>query len=201
MPSTHGKAAKREGTISGGSSLFRLFRYRDPASCADDDRGERRTDHPKTGTASAPRGGLLRRDVPFQGNRHALRRTPPCRRHGHLFPPAGGGLLGTSPRCRGRGLAPLHRRAPGIDHDLPRGVPDRILLGSDLAAGQRPQHVVPAGHWQGARPLPMGNAGFNFSLVGCTVAPGFDFADFEMPGRPELLTLFPEHRELILEFT
>jgi predicted cupin superfamily sugar epimerase len=83
----------------------------------------------------------------------------------------------------------------------PEGVPYRILLGSDLAAGQRPQHVVPAGHWQGARPLPMGNAGFNFSLVGCTVAPGFDFADFEMPGQPELLTLFPEHRELILEFT
>jgi predicted cupin superfamily sugar epimerase len=83
----------------------------------------------------------------------------------------------------------------------PEGVTHRILLGSDLAAGQRPQHMVPAGHWQGARPLPAGNVNSNFTLVGCTVAPGFDFADFEMPGRPELLSLFPEHRELILEFT
>jgi predicted cupin superfamily sugar epimerase len=58
-----------------------------------------------------------------------------------------------------------------------------LRLGSDLAAGERPQAVVPAGVWQAARPL----AGW--VLVGCTVAPGFDFAGFEMaapgwePGR------------------
>jgi predicted cupin superfamily sugar epimerase len=47
-------------------------------------------------------------------------------------------------------------------------------LGNDLAIGQRPQIVVPAGHWQTATTLG------EWTLVGCTVAPGFDFAGFEM---------------------
>jgi len=60
------------------------------------------------------------------------------------------------------------------------------VLGCDLAAGQRPQAVVPADCWQMAQSLG------EWTLVGCTVAPGFDFASFEMapPGwepavRPE----------------
>ena len=48
------------------------------------------------------------------------------------------------------------------------------LLGADLAAGQRPQGVVPAGVWQTARTLG------EWTLVGCTVAPGFRFESFEM---------------------
>jgi hypothetical protein len=48
------------------------------------------------------------------------------------------------------------------------------LLGMDLAAGELPQAVVPAGHWQTARSLG------DWTLVGCTVAPGFEFAQFEM---------------------
>lgn len=47
-------------------------------------------------------------------------------------------------------------------------------LGTDFAAGEAPQIVVPAGHWQQARSLGA------WTLVGCTVAPGFDFAGFEM---------------------
>lgn len=47
-------------------------------------------------------------------------------------------------------------------------------LGPELAAGQRPQLVVPAGHWQTATSLGA------WTLVGCTVAPGFDFAGFEL---------------------
>jgi predicted cupin superfamily sugar epimerase len=47
-------------------------------------------------------------------------------------------------------------------------------LGLDLANGQRPQAVVPAGQWQMAKSLGA------WTLVGCTVAPGFDFAQFEM---------------------
>lgn len=54
------------------------------------------------------------------------------------------------------------------------GPPEHIVLGSDLAAGQRPQAVVPAGIWQAARPLGA------WSLVGCTVSPAFDFAGFEL---------------------
>lgn len=49
-----------------------------------------------------------------------------------------------------------------------------IRLGTNLAAGERPQGVVPANAWQSAEPLG------GFTLVGCTVAPGFEFASFEM---------------------
>jgi predicted cupin superfamily sugar epimerase len=48
------------------------------------------------------------------------------------------------------------------------------ILGSDLAKGERPQHVVPANCWQTARSLG------DWTLVGCTVAPGFDFSSFEL---------------------
>lgn len=47
-------------------------------------------------------------------------------------------------------------------------------LGPDIEAGERPQHIVPAGWWQRAK----SNGGW--TLVGCTVAPGFDFSAFEM---------------------
>ena len=50
----------------------------------------------------------------------------------------------------------------------------RIVLGSNLEAGERPQGVVPAGAWQAARSLGA------WTLVGCTVSPGFEFAGFEM---------------------
>ncbi len=49
------------------------------------------------------------------------------------------------------------------------------LLGSDIAAGEKPQIVVPPGHWQRARPR-----GDEPCLVSCVVVPGFDFADFTM---------------------
>lgn len=65
---------------------------------------------------------------------------------------------------------PLLLEIAEIDSAKPR----EILLGSDLAAGQRPQFVVPAGHWQAARTKG------EWSLVGCTVAPGFEFSGFEL---------------------
>lgn len=54
------------------------------------------------------------------------------------------------------------------------GPTEIVALGPDLAAGQRPQAVVPAGAWQAAAP-----AGA-WALVGCTVSPGFEFAGFEL---------------------
>lgn len=51
---------------------------------------------------------------------------------------------------------------------------EAVILGKDLAAGERPQAVVPAGVWQAAEPLG------DWVLVGCTVAPGFCFEHFEM---------------------
>ena len=60
-----------------------------------------------------------------------------------------------------------------------------------------PQHCVGAGAWFGSLPEP----GSLFSLVGCTVAPGFDFADFEMGERASLLNEFPEAKDWILKLT
>ena len=60
-------------------------------------------------------------------------------------------------------------------------------LGLDLAAGERPQIVVPAGTWFGTELT----AGASHCLIGCTVAPGFEFADFELADGPELEALYP----------
>jgi uncharacterized protein len=60
-------------------------------------------------------------------------------------------------------------------------------LGLDLAAGERPQLVIPAGSWFAAQLVP----GVTHCLWGCTVAPGFDFADFELAAGPELCAQFP----------
>lgn len=75
----------------------------------------------------------------------------------------------------------------------PEGKIGKIVLGQDIQAGQKVQHGVPARCWFGAYP----NAGSRFSFVGCTVAPGFDFADFEIGKRSELLKQFPNAREEI----
>ncbi len=56
----------------------------------------------------------------------------------------------------------------------PDGASARLVLGADILAGQRPQLIVPKDHWQSARSLGA------WTLVGCTVAPGFDFSGFEM---------------------
>jgi len=80
----------------------------------------------------------------------------------------------------------------------PAGALHVARLGSNLAQGERPQVVVPRTHWQAARGV-AGSAGF--TLCGCTVAPGFDFADFEMPHRTELAQRFPQHSALITALT
>ena len=63
----------------------------------------------------------------------------------------------------------------------------------DLKNGYSFQQVVPAGSWFASKPVD--ETGFSF--VGCTVAPGFDFADFEMGARDELLKEYPQHEEWI----
>jgi uncharacterized protein len=74
----------------------------------------------------------------------------------------------------------------------------RIVLGHDLARGERPQHVVARDHLQAARVV---DGPHGFALCGCTVAPGFDFADFRMPTRRELRERWPEHADLITALT
>jgi len=62
-----------------------------------------------------------------------------------------------------------------------------VLLGSDLAAGQAVQMVVPGGVWQGSRLA--GDVGF--ALLGCTMAPGFDYAGYRNASRAELIGKWP----------
>jgi hypothetical protein len=63
----------------------------------------------------------------------------------------------------------------------------QATLGPDLAAGMRPQLVVPRGTWQGLALRPGGR----WALLGTTVAPGFDLADFERGSRSRLTAAFP----------
>jgi uncharacterized protein len=73
----------------------------------------------------------------------------------------------------------------------------QIELGPDYEAGQVFQASVAAGCWFGSELKPGGQ----LALVGCTVAPGFDFEDFEIASRRELTGMYPQHRELIHRLT
>ena len=77
---------------------------------------------------------------------------------------------------------------------LPEGEAGRrVVIGKDLAAGDRPQVVVPRGVWQGSRLV----AGGAWALLGCTVSPGFEFADYEAGDAEELSRQWPESVTLI----
>jgi len=80
---------------------------------------------------------------------------------------------------------------------FPDGRMEKVTLGRDLKAGHKFQHVVPAGCWFGAYP----EAGGGFSFVGCTVAPGFDFADFVLADRKKLLAQYPNCAAIINKLT
>ena len=79
----------------------------------------------------------------------------------------------------------------------PAGTYSAIRLGRDLDAGEIPQVVVPAGCWFASHVV----GWKSFAVVGCTVAPGFDFEDFEMARRAELVARYPEQREWIERLT
>ena len=72
-----------------------------------------------------------------------------------------------------------------------------VTLGRDAAAGERFQAVVPRGSWFGAECAP----GAAFALVGCTVAPGFEYVDFEPGERETLVAAHPGERALIERLT
>jgi predicted cupin superfamily sugar epimerase len=74
------------------------------------------------------------------------------------------------------------------------GRTDVARLGLDFDAGERPQIVVPAGTWFGTELAPAAS----HCLMGCTVAPGFDFADFALADGPELAARYPAVAERIL---
>jgi predicted cupin superfamily sugar epimerase len=79
------------------------------------------------------------------------------------------------------------------------GTPGEVRrLGLDLGAGQRPQLVISAGTWFAVE---LDATAAAHCLFGCTVAPGFDFADFELAAGPELAARFPAHAARIARMT
>jgi predicted cupin superfamily sugar epimerase len=79
----------------------------------------------------------------------------------------------------------------------PDGTGKTVVLGTDLSAGQVPQCVVPGGVWQGTRLL--SNEGF--ALLGATMSPGFDYADYGSGSRADLIAKWPAFAEEITRLT
>jgi predicted cupin superfamily sugar epimerase len=79
----------------------------------------------------------------------------------------------------------------------PGGRTEHVVLGHDLGSGQRVQHVVPRGVWQGSRLRPGGRV----ALLGTTMAPGFDASDYEAGVREALLRAYPAEAEAIVALT
>lgn len=79
----------------------------------------------------------------------------------------------------------------------PDGLSDVITLGHDLERGERPQVVVPHGVWQGTYL----NDGGEFALMGTTMSPGFDWDDFELGDRRELIDRYPDREDMIIRLT
>lgn len=80
---------------------------------------------------------------------------------------------------------------------LPDGSGRTVVIGNDLAAGQRPQLLVERGVWQGSRLI----AGGRWALLGCTVSPGFEYEDYESGAREELRARWPAWEQMIGELT
>lgn len=79
----------------------------------------------------------------------------------------------------------------------PDGRYQEVILGSDVSKGQHFQYVVEAGDWFASEV----KESESYSLAGCTVAPGFDFEDFEMASKKRLVAKYPAHEELITRLT
>ncbi len=83
-------------------------------------------------------------------------------------------------------------------HEIDRdGKYCKTLIGRNIADGQIPQYIVPAGNWFAATVYNPDD----YALVGCTVSPGFDFLDFELASRGDLIKAFPQHIEIIAQLT
>jgi uncharacterized protein len=79
----------------------------------------------------------------------------------------------------------------------PDGTAEVFVLGQDIASGMRLQHNVPGGVWQGSRL----KAGGKYALLGTTMAPGFEYDDYETGKREELIERYPQHAQLITALT
>ena len=80
---------------------------------------------------------------------------------------------------------------------MPDGSGKTVVIGNDLAAGQRPQVVVERNVWQGSRLM----EGGRWALLGCTVSPGFEFEDYDAGDRALLCEEWPEFAGMIAALT
>ena len=80
---------------------------------------------------------------------------------------------------------------------IKEGVLNTIILGNNLENGEEVQATIPANTWFASRVKNLKG----YSFVSCTVAPGFDFADFELAKREDLINEFPNLKETIEKFT
>jgi predicted cupin superfamily sugar epimerase len=156
----------------------------------------------RLGLAPHPEGGYFRQTYRAEVTiaREAL---PPCFTGARAVSTAIYFLL------RGENFSAFHRLRsdevwhfyagdPLVVHVIdPEGKYSSILLGHDPEAGQVLQAVVRAGCWFASHVADWKS----FAVVGCTVAPGFDFADLEMGKRAELVRLFPRHQEVVERLT
>lgn len=79
----------------------------------------------------------------------------------------------------------------------PEGKYKKIILGRNANEGEKLQYAIPYNHWLAAEVKNKKS----FSLMGCTVSPGFDFIDFVLGSKKELLRFFPQHAEIISRLT
>jgi predicted cupin superfamily sugar epimerase len=117
--------------------------------------------------------------------------------HRHLFPVATGSVLRLPPIASDE-IWHFYSGGPLLIHEISHG--GTLIthkLGGDPEAGQKFFTVIKAGSWFASVPA----TGAEYCLAGCTVAPGFDFADLELAERATLNDRYPEHAELIHALT
>ena len=74
---------------------------------------------------------------------------------------------------------------------------DYFKLGNNLANNEIPQLLIPHGNWFASGVSEVDS----YSLIGCTVSPGFDFSDFTLASQADLIKLYPQHEKIITKFT
>lgn len=78
-----------------------------------------------------------------------------------------------------------------------KGLLTKTLIGNSPEKGERYQCIIPKGYWFAANVITPNS----YALVGCSVSPGFDFDDFELGKRSNLIKSFPQHKEIISKYT
>jgi predicted cupin superfamily sugar epimerase len=101
-------------------------------------------------------------------------------------------------RLRSDELWCYHAGSPLTLHVIePDGTAQQFFLGQDIDKSEYPQLIIQKNRWFGANVTQKNS----YTLVSCIVAPGFDFEDFELATREQLLTIYPQHQEIIEQLT